>query len=148
LNPQHLELLSGRSDLYPHRITLAFTQHGPAQRGFTADDLNGLSAADQLHAASIRPEKELLLLVVGIDQADQNSVRVMCSNNMSNLKSQFLCCRAVVPGMVRRQYGRIVNLSSRAWLGSFGQASYAAAKGEWSASRAVWPSSWPRIRSR
>ncbi|MDB5848814.1 MAG: short-chain dehydrogenase/reductase [Rhodoferax sp.] len=46
-----------------------------------------------------------------------------------NLKSQFLCCRAVVPGMVKRQYGRIVNLSSRAWLGSFGQANYAAAKG-------------------
>jgi hypothetical protein len=54
MNPQHLKLLSDWSDLYRHLITLAFTQHGPAQRGFAADDLNELSAADQLHAASIR----------------------------------------------------------------------------------------------
>ncbi|GLR77749.1 SDR family oxidoreductase (plasmid) [Azospirillum oryzae] len=46
-----------------------------------------------------------------------------------NLKSQYLCCRAVVPGMVERRYGRIVNISSRAWLGGFGQANYSAAKG-------------------
>lgn len=47
----------------------------------------------------------------------------------SNLRSQFLCCRAVLPGMVERGFGRIVNLSSRAWLGGFGQANYSAAKG-------------------
>jgi len=47
----------------------------------------------------------------------------------SNLRSQFLCCRAVLPGMVERRFGRIVNLSSRAWLGGFGQANYSAAKG-------------------
>lgn len=46
-----------------------------------------------------------------------------------NLKSQFLCCRAVVPQMMERRYGRIVNISSRAWLGNPGQANYAAAKG-------------------
>ena len=73
MNPQHLKLLSDWSDLYRHLITLAFTQHGPAQRGLAADDLNELSAADQLHAAPIRAEKELLLLVVGIDQADQRA---------------------------------------------------------------------------
>lgn len=47
----------------------------------------------------------------------------------TNLRSQFLCCRAVLPGMVERQHGRIVNISSRAWLGGFGQANYSAAKG-------------------
>jgi hypothetical protein len=62
VNPQHLKLLSDRSDLYRHLITLAFTQHGPAQQGFAADDLNELSAADQLHAAPIRAEKELFAL--------------------------------------------------------------------------------------
>lgn len=46
-----------------------------------------------------------------------------------NLKSQFLCCKAVVPGMIARGYGRIVNISSRAWLGGFGQANYSASKG-------------------
>lgn len=47
----------------------------------------------------------------------------------TNLRSQFLCCRAVLLGMVERSYGRIVNISSRAWLGGFGQANYSAAKG-------------------
>jgi len=46
-----------------------------------------------------------------------------------NLRSQFLCVKAVLDGMVTQRYGRIVNLSSRAWLGGFGQANYAAAKG-------------------
>ncbi len=55
MNPQHLKLLSDWRDLYRHLIALAFAQQGPAQRGFAADDLN---AADQLHAAPIRPEKE------------------------------------------------------------------------------------------
>ena len=47
----------------------------------------------------------------------------------TNLKSQFLTCKAVLPGMIERGYGRIVNISSRAWLGGFGQANYSAAKG-------------------
>ena len=47
----------------------------------------------------------------------------------TNLRSQFLCCRALLPGMTERGYGRIVNISSRAWLGGFGQANYSAAKG-------------------
>jgi 3-oxoacyl-[acyl-carrier protein] reductase len=47
----------------------------------------------------------------------------------TNLKSMFLCCKAVLPGMVESGFGRIVNMSARAWLGSAGQASYSAAKG-------------------
>ena len=46
-----------------------------------------------------------------------------------NLKSQFLCAREVIPGMIEQGHGRIVNISSRAWLGGFGQANYSAAKG-------------------
>jgi 3-oxoacyl-[acyl-carrier protein] reductase len=29
-----------------------------------------------------------------------------------NLRSQFLCCRAVIPGMIARNYGRIANVAS------------------------------------
>ena len=47
----------------------------------------------------------------------------------TNLKSQVLTCKAVLPGMLANGYGRIVNISSRAWLGGFGQANYSAAKG-------------------
>lgn len=46
-----------------------------------------------------------------------------------NLRSQFLCVKAVIDAMVAQKYGRIINMSSRAWLGGFGQANYSAAKG-------------------
>ncbi len=46
-----------------------------------------------------------------------------------NLKSYFLCSQAVVPNMITAQYGRIINISSRSWLGNAGQANYSAAKG-------------------
>lgn len=29
-----------------------------------------------------------------------------------NVKGMFNCCRAVLPGMVKRKYGKIVNISS------------------------------------
>ena len=46
-----------------------------------------------------------------------------------NLTSQFLCCRAVVPHMVKRQYGRIVNIASVAGKeGNPNAAAYSASK--------------------
>ena len=47
----------------------------------------------------------------------------------TNLRSQFLCAKAVTPHMISRRFGRIVNVSSRAWLGNAGQSAYAASKG-------------------
>jgi 3-oxoacyl-[acyl-carrier protein] reductase len=44
------------------------------------------------------------------------------------LKGAFLCSRGVLPGMLERRWGRIVNISSRAHLGNAGQANYSAAK--------------------
>jgi 3-oxoacyl-[acyl-carrier protein] reductase len=44
------------------------------------------------------------------------------------LKGAFLCTKAVLPGMIEKQWGRIVNISSRAYLGNPGQANYSAAK--------------------
>lgn len=46
-----------------------------------------------------------------------------------HLKGTFLGCQIVGLHMVRRCDGRIVNLASTAYLGSFGQANYSAAKG-------------------
>jgi NAD(P)-dependent dehydrogenase (short-subunit alcohol dehydrogenase family) len=46
-----------------------------------------------------------------------------------NLKSVFLCCRAVLPVMINQHYGKIVNFSSaQAFSGSATRASYTAAK--------------------
>lgn len=44
------------------------------------------------------------------------------------LKGTFHCCRAVLPGMMERNWGRIVNTSSMAYLGNRGQTNYSSAK--------------------
>jgi len=47
----------------------------------------------------------------------------------TNLKGAYLCTRAVLRGMVRARWGRIVNISSVVGLiGNAGQANYAASK--------------------
>ncbi|WP_028938125.1 SDR family oxidoreductase [Pseudonocardia spinosispora] len=46
-----------------------------------------------------------------------------------NLTGVFLCCRAVLPGMLERRSGRIINIASQLALkGGLGMAHYAAAK--------------------
>ena len=46
-----------------------------------------------------------------------------------NLGSVFLCCRAILPVMIKQHYGKIVNLSSaQAFSGSATRANYTAAK--------------------
>lgn len=46
-----------------------------------------------------------------------------------NLDGSYNVTREVFPGMVEREWGRIINMSSMAgWQGGFGQASYAATK--------------------
>lgn len=47
-----------------------------------------------------------------------------------NLKSTFLCSKAVLPSMIKQKYGRIVNMSSSIFLvgSSDGEAPYTAAK--------------------
>lgn len=45
-----------------------------------------------------------------------------------NLKSVFLTCQAAAPYMMEQEYGRIINISSRAWLGLENQSVYSAAK--------------------
>lgn len=46
-----------------------------------------------------------------------------------NLSGAFYCCRQVVPEMIERQWGRIINISSAAGaIGGFGQAAYASSK--------------------
>jgi 3-oxoacyl-[acyl-carrier protein] reductase len=45
-----------------------------------------------------------------------------------NLRTTFLACRAVVPQMRQQEYGKIVLISSRSYLGNIGQINYSTAK--------------------
>jgi 3-oxoacyl-[acyl-carrier protein] reductase len=45
-----------------------------------------------------------------------------------NLKGSFICARAVAPHMMKRGYGKIVNVSSMAYKGNIGQTNYVSAK--------------------
>ena len=62
-------------------------------------------------------------LVTKMDEEDWDAVLGV------NLKSCFLCSQQAASMMVEQGYGRIVNISSRAWLGGYGQANYSASKG-------------------
>ncbi len=44
------------------------------------------------------------------------------------LKGAYNCSRAVVPHFMEQKWGRVINISSRAYLGNPGQTNYAAAK--------------------
>jgi NAD(P)-dependent dehydrogenase (short-subunit alcohol dehydrogenase family) len=46
-----------------------------------------------------------------------------------NQTGVFLCSQAAARSMIPRRTGRIINIASRAWLGWFGQLSYASSKG-------------------
>lgn len=45
-----------------------------------------------------------------------------------NLKGTFLCIQAVAPIMTEQKYGKIVNVSSVAYKGNYGQSNYSASK--------------------
>ena len=72
-------------------------------------------------------------LFVRMSEADWDAVME------TNLKSAFLCSKAVVRNMLRARYGRIVNVSSiGAFMGAPGQANYSASKaGLWGFTRSL-----------
>lgn len=45
-----------------------------------------------------------------------------------NLKGSFICAKTVAPFMIKRGYGKIVNISSLAYKGNIGQVNYVSAK--------------------
>lgn len=57
---------------------------------------------------------------IGVDQIDEVSDELWAEIVDGNLKSAFLCSRAVVPHMQTRQRGSIINFSSMSAKGAFG----------------------------
>jgi 3-oxoacyl-[acyl-carrier protein] reductase len=110
---------------------------------FTADGLQAVGycanvataeGAEGLIAAALDAYGRVDILVNNVGIARDGWLAKMSEDDWDavidvNLRSQFLCCRAVVPHMMEQESGRIVNITSRAWLGGAGQTNYAAAKG-------------------
>jgi 3-oxoacyl-[acyl-carrier protein] reductase len=111
----------------------SFAEHGVTAHTYAADLADSEQVKQALDAAADALGRiDVLVNNAGIVR-DKRFVKMTDEDwdlvVATNLRSQFLCCRAVLPGMIERGYGRIVNISSRAWLGGFGQANYSAAKG-------------------
>lgn len=60
--------------------------------------------------------------IADMEEEDWDKVIDVC------LKGAFLCSKYVSPYMMRQNYGKIINISSRAYLGNPGQANYSSAK--------------------
>jgi len=122
INPDHLAQLSGQLNnegIENLTVTLDVTNKEEIKKSLT-DVVEQYGTIDVLvnNAGIIRDG-----FVSNISEDDWDRVIDV------NLKAAFLCCQAVFPVMKEKQYGKIVNIVSRAWLGNIGQANYSASKG-------------------
>jgi NAD(P)-dependent dehydrogenase (short-subunit alcohol dehydrogenase family) len=65
---------------------------------------------------------------IGLDQIDEISDELWAEIIDGNMKSAFLCCRAVTPHMQQRRQGSIINFSSLSAKGAFGPRGTSAAR--------------------
>lgn len=124
------------NDVVAEKVEAAVTDMrdaGVDVAGVTAD-VSVAEGAEALVAGAVDAFDRVDILVNNVGIARDRYLSKMSEEDWDdvvrvNLKSQFLCCRAVSPLMMEQRYGRIINVSSRAWLGGPGQANYAASKG-------------------
>jgi len=115
------------------RVVGSLQDAGSEVVGVTADVSQDVGAKEMVaRAREVFGRVDILVNNVGI--ARDTYLTKMAEEDWDevlrvNLKSQFLACRAAAPLMMEQKYGRIINISSRAWLGNPGQVNYAAAKG-------------------
>lgn len=96
-------------------------------------DISNKAAVEQMVKATIDAFGQVDILVNNAGMERAGALRKLTEADWDltvdvNLKGAFLCSQAVHGHMVEKKHGRIVNISSRAWLGGPGQTPYAAAK--------------------
>ncbi len=102
--------------------------------GYYAGDVSTKDGAGGLVDHAIRQFGKVDILVNNVGIARDKWLVKMSEDDWDevlrvNLKSPFLCTQAVAKVMMDANYGRIVNIGSRAWLGGAGQSNYSASKG-------------------
>jgi len=124
------------NDLFPEKVdevVAEFQAAGYDIIGHSAD-VSVAEGANSLIQFAIDTFGTIDILVNNVGTARDGWLAKMSEDDWDlvlqvNLKSQFLTCKAAAPHMMDQKYGRIINISSRAWLGGPGQANYAASKG-------------------
>jgi len=124
------------NDLLDDRVTesVATLEEAGIEAMGVASDVGTADGAEAMISAAIDTHGRVDILVNNAGIARDGWLAKMSEEDWDevlrvNTKSQFLTCRAVAPHMMEQEHGRIVNISSRAWLGGPGQANYAASKG-------------------
>jgi 3-oxoacyl-[acyl-carrier protein] reductase len=97
-------------------------------------DVTSAAAVDELFAAAGDAHGAVDVLVNNAGININSGVRKLTDEVWQktlavNLTGVMHCSRAAARSMVPRRTGRIVNITSRAWLGWFGQLAYSASKG-------------------
>ena len=98
-----------------------------------AGDVTKAGDVEHLMAGTLKAFGALHILVNNAGFPKDNYITRMPEADFESvvnvaLKGCFLCSKAAVPHMMNQRWGRIVNVSSRAWLGNPGQSNYSAAK--------------------
>lgn len=102
---------------------------------FVAGDVSRPDDVEQLYSETIRRHGRVDILVNNAAQYPKVSFLESSHEEWSrvihtNVIGMAHCCRVVLPGMLERGYGRIINLGSFAWRGPIANSSaYSASKG-------------------
>ncbi len=107
---------------------------GPSGSAYEAVDFTDLAATQFFAKAMAARQFDILVNNAGINRiapfaeiADEDFLRIQ----QVNVTAPMLLCKALVPGMAQRGWGRIVNLSSiwgkvtKAWRGSYSTSKFA-----------------------
>ncbi len=116
-----------------NRVVQEIREAGGEVLGIAAD-ITKLNEVDHMFQEIINSFGQIDILVNNAGIARDKSIKKMSEEDWDvvlnvNLKGVFLCSKVAAEYMREKNYGRIINISSRAWLGWPGQANYSASKG-------------------
>jgi NAD(P)-dependent dehydrogenase (short-subunit alcohol dehydrogenase family) len=126
------------SEAWVHILDREFPENWPAAENPRlqkfAGDVSSMTDVQQFVAGVIAKGGRIDILINNAGILRDNTIWHMPESDFDdvlkiNLKGPWLMCREVTPHMRRQEWGRIVNIASRAWLGNFGQSNYSSSKG-------------------
>lgn len=115
------------------RVVQEINDNGGEAMGILAD-ITKLAEVENMFKSIVSRFGKIDILVNNAGIAKDKALRKMTVEDWDtvlavNLKGTFLTSKVASEYMREQSYGRIVNISSRAWLGGAGQANYSASKG-------------------